>query len=530
MAERIMMEEFDVCIVGGGLAGLSAALEAAKAGAGVCLVCKGSVGKASATSMSAGIFTHTTEGLREDELVRATIDIGRNINDENLVRRLVADGGGIPQFMDDIRASYDLKSSGVQLKRQRLVFPGIEMMLLMKKILAEMGVTFFEHCITSTLALEDGKCVGTIDLDRDGDAFSIASSSTVLATGGFCAVYADHDNPTGAVGDGIAMALEAGAYARDLEFVQFFPIGMKQKGFPRFVLFPPYADGAVIVNDKGDDVLRKRIPEETNLTRAVLLKRDRVCQAIAFEEERGRKCYLDLSSVADWDKVDMTTLNSMYQLTKYGFSPSDGRIRIGPTAHHSMGGVMIDENCQTGVEALYAAGEVTGGLHGANRRGGNALTEALVFGRIAGRSAAERASKNPERRSNDLQCPEEDRGKADLPKIAQMRRDTASACSKYLGIIRSRDALAEGKEKVRTIRKELRTAPTSGAPCGKLRELESALLVAEAAMSSALLRQESRGSHFRKDFPVEDDRWLGFVKVSMSGNDLSYSFVSKPNG
>ncbi|MDD1767547.1 MAG: FAD-binding protein, partial [Methanomassiliicoccales archaeon] len=487
------------------------------------------VGKASATSMSAGIFTHTTEGLRKDELIQATIDIGRNINDDRLVRKLVTEGGGVLGFMDEIRANYDLKSSGVQLRRRKLVFPGIEMMMLMKDLLSDMGVTFLERCITSKLAVENNKCVGTLCWEKSGRLLSVASTSTVLATGGFCAIYEDHDNPVGAVGDGIAMALEAGAQARDMEFVQFFPIGMKQEGLPRFVLFPPYPEGAMIVNDKGDDVLRKRIPDEADLTRAVLLKRDRVCQAIAFEEERGRRCYLDLSNVEDWDAVDITTMNSLYQLRKYGFPRSDNRIRIGPTAHHSMGGVIIDDRCRTGVDGLFAAGEVTGGLHGANRRGGNALTEALVFGRIAGRMSAENASRTRRGKTYELQNPN-DEIEIDSSKIARMRRNCAVACSKCLGIIRSRDALAEGKEKIKSIRQELRTILGGVGPYGKLRELDSALLVAEGAMSSALLRQESRGSHFRKDFPVEDDRWIGFVRVSMSAGGLSYSFVSKAPG
>jgi len=520
------MERFDVCVVGSGLAGLSAAYEAAKTGASVCLLCKGCVGKASATSMSAGIFTHPTEGLREEELLRATMDIGCGINDERLVRRLVEEGRAVPEFMKEVGMSFDTKPSGIHLRRQKLVFPGVELALLMKAVLGKIGVTFFEHCVTDSLLMENGTCAGTLNLDRKGNAFAIASSSTVLATGGFCAIYQDHDNPSGAVGDGIAIALEAGAHARDLEFVQFFPIGMKQEGFPPFVLFPPYAEGARIVNEKGEDVLRKRIPEETNLTRAVLLQRDKVCQAIAFEEARGRKCYLELSKVTDWDKVDMATLNSMYQLKTYGFSPSQGKIGIGPTAHHSMGGVIVDEDCRTGVEGLYAAGEVVGGLHGANRRGGNALTEALVFGRISGRIAAEGALKaagGPSVEPEGSRREEE----ADLSIVEEMKDEVRGACSRSLGIIRSRDSLIDGKERTKRVRQDILAIRSRSAASAKLRELESMATVAEAAMNSALLRQESRGSHFRKDFPVEDERWLGHVEVSMSGRDLSYSLVSK---
>ncbi|MDD1764899.1 MAG: FAD-binding protein [Methanomassiliicoccales archaeon] len=524
--EERPMERFDVCIVGSGLAGMSGAYEAARAGASVCLMGKGGVGKASATSMSAGIFTHPTEGLREEELFKATIDIGRNMNDERLVRILVTNGRTVPEFLSEVGITYETKPSGITLRRQRLMFPGVELAQLMKKVLADLGVVLFERCVTESLILERNRCIGTLNFDKNGNTFPIASHSTILATGGFCAVFGDHDNPSGLVGDGIAMGLRAGALARDLEFVQFFPIGMKQEGFPPFVLFPPYANGARIVNEKGDDVLRKRVPEETDLTRAVLLQRDKVCQAIAFEEDRGRKCYLDLSNATGWDKIDMETLNSMYQLKTYGFSPSDGKVRIRPTAHHSMGGLVIDECCQTEVIGLYAAGEVVGGLHGANRRGGNALTEAVVFGRIAGRIAAERAMGRQGTPSTRLLDDELTMKETDTTHLSKMRKAIGEVCTKSLGIVRSREGLVNGLEWVNRLRQEARSTSEVSMEDGK-KDIENILVVVEGALNSALLRQESRGSHFRRDFPVEDERWLGHVEVSMSGSDLIYSFVSK---
>jgi len=520
------MERFDVCIVGSGLAGMSGAYEAAKAGASVCLMGKGGVGKASATSMSAGIFTHPTEGLMEEELLKATIDIGRNVNDERLVRILVTNGKTVPEFLNEVGMAYETKPSGITLRRQRLMFPGVELAQHMRKVLAELGVVLFERCVTESLVLERDRCIGTLNSDKNGNAFPIASRSTILATGGFCAVFGDHDNPSGSVGDGIAMGLRAGAFARDLEFVQFFPIGMKQEGFPPFVLFPPYANGARIVNDKGDDVLKKRVPEETNLTRAVLLQRDKVCQAIAFEEGRGRKCYLDLSNATGWDEIDTMTLNSMYQLKTYGFSPSDGKIRIRPTAHHSMGGLVIDEHCQTRVIDLYAAGEVVGGLHGANRRGGNALTEALVFGRMAGRRAAERAMSRQETSSTRLFDDELIMKEKDSAYLSKMRKTIGEVCTKSLGIVRSREGLVNGLGCANRLRQEARSTSEVSIGTGE-KEIENILVVVEGALNSALLRQESRGSHFRRDFPVEDERWLGHIEVSMSGSDLIYSFVSK---
>ncbi len=517
------MERYDVCVVGGGAAGLCAAYEASKAGASVCIISKGCLGLASATAMSAGIFTHPTEGLREDELRKATIDIGCRINDGALVQRLVSEGSGIPYFLKEVGIEFDPKPSGIHLRRKRLRFPGVEFGKRMRDLLKERGVVVHEHCSTESLIMRGDRCVGAVSRDKGGSTFSIISDAVILATGGFCGIFETNDNPAACTGDGIAMALRAGAAVRDAEFVQFFPIGMAEENLPPFVLFPPYPDEARLVNDKGEDVLRKRLPEERNLTRAVILQRDKVCQAIAFEEERGRNCYLDLSEVNDWKGVDMGTMNSMYQLVTYGHMPANGRIRITTTAHHSMGGVVIDENARTGVKGLYAAGEIAGGLHGANRRGGNALAEAVVFGRIAGEAAAGVRVGMVERRAinNMKEAVEVETGDGSGAKEA--RRRIAAACSRSLGIVRSRGSLAEGISEIREIEKGIGNE-------GKVRsfegdEVKNMALIAQIAMQSALLRQESRGSHFRKDFPVEDDRWLGSIRASLSGAQLAYSFV-----
>ncbi|MDH7508621.1 MAG: FAD-dependent oxidoreductase [Methanomassiliicoccales archaeon] len=531
--EEIPMERFDVCIVGGGLAGLCAAFEAARANANVCMVTKGCVGKASATSMSAGIFSHPTEQMREDDLFRATMEIGRWINDEKLVRKLVSGGKEVPSFLQSLGVKFESKPSGMHLMRERLIFPMIELTTLMKESLKEMGVTFFEHCTVENLVVDGKKCLGIVCLDRNCSPFSIIANATILATGGFCAMFENNDNPVSTTGDGMVMALEAGASLRDLEFVQFFPIAMIHKGLPPFILFPPYPTGARIVNDRGEDILKKRVPEETDLTKAVIVYRDRVCQAIAFEEEKGRKCFLDLSSVKRWDDADMKTMNSMFQLRTYRFpSNNETMIRITCTAHHSMGGIIIDEDCSTGIQGLYAAGEVVGGIHGANRKGGNALADALIFGRIAGANAAKQKGLPVEKDRFETLVSITDnqsRQAEEIPRdrLEEMRETIARTCSKCLGIVRSRDLLSESAAITEKMFVALKNARTDQKSRILLDEVRSMALLAEMTTHTALLRQESRGSHFRKDFPVEDERWLGYIEVSMVDKKPAYSFVPK---
>jgi succinate dehydrogenase/fumarate reductase flavoprotein subunit len=531
--EERSMERFDVCIVGGGLAGLCAAFEAAKANANVCMITKGCVGKASATSMSAGIFSHPTEQMREDDLFRATMEIGRWINDEKLVKKLVSGGKEVPCFLQSLGMKFESKPSGMHLTREKLIFPMIELTTVMKESLKKMGVTFFEHCAVENLVMDGKKCLGIVGLDRNYSSFSIAANSTVLASGGFCAMFENNDNPNTTTGDGMVMALEAGASLRDLEFIQFFPIAMMHKGLPPFILFPPYPPGARVINDRDEDILKKRVPEETDLTKAVIVYRDKVCQAIAFEEEKGRKCFLDLSSVKRWENVDMKTMNSMFQLRTYRFPlANETMIRITCTAHHSMGGIIIDENCSTGIQSLYAAGEIVGGIHGANRKGGNALADALIFGRIAGANAAKQRGVTIEKDRFETLVSiidEQSRQTEEIPRdrLMEMREMIASTCSKCLGIVRSRDLLAESATIAEKMFAELKNAKTDKKSRILLDEIRSMALLAEMATHTALLRQESRGSHFRKDFPVEDERWLGYIEVTMVDKKPAYSFVPK---
>jgi len=531
--EEESMERFGVCIVGGGLAGLCAAFEAAKANANVCMITKGCVGKASATSMSAGIFSHPTEQMREDDLFKATMEIGRWINDEKLVRKLVSGGKEVPNFLQNFGMKFESKPSGMHLTREKLIFPMIELTTVMKESLEKMGVTFFEHCTVENLVMDGNKCLGVAGLDRNYSSFSIAANATILATGGFCAMFESNDNPIATTGDGMVMALEAGASLRDLEFIQFFPIAMIHKGLPPFILFPPYPPGAKIINDKGEDILKKRVPEETDLTKAVIIYRDKVCQAIAFEEEKGRKCFLDLSSVKRWEDTDMKTMNSMFQLHTYRFPlTNETMIRITCTAHHSMGGIIIDENCSTGIQNLYAAGEIVGGIHGANRKGGNALADALIFGRIAGTNAAKQKGVAIEKDRFDTLVSiinEQSRQAEEIPRerLLDIKKTIARTCSKCLGIVRSRDLLVESAAVAEKIFGELKNVKTDEKSRTLLDEIRSMALLAEMATHTALLRQESRGSHFRKDFPVEDERWLGFIEVTMVNGKPAYSFVPK---
>jgi aspartate oxidase len=330
---------------------------------------------------------------------------------------------------------------------------------------------------------------------------TLFAPAVVLATGGAAALYRRHDNPKGMLGDGYVLALEAGAVLQDMEFVQFYPLALAEPGLPSFLIPPALADLGQVANDRDEDILAKyAITEKPVAERA----RDRFSIALFREIYRERIAVrLDLRHLSDSDwRADPFTASTRRILgERYGAGQRP--VRIAPVAHHVMGGVCIDAAGATTVPGLFAAGEVTGGLHGANRMGGNALSETLVFGRQAGRSAAAWAARNKQPRGTDPHkffsplppptAPAPANGR--LPALRQLLWEEG-------GIVRHEQGLARVLQHL--------------AQAGAAEDLKtgSALRVAALIVQAALERRESRGAHYREDFPQTDDKhWQGHLRV-----------------
>jgi succinate dehydrogenase/fumarate reductase flavoprotein subunit len=522
---------FDVIVIGSGAAGLRAAAAAAESGCRVCVISKNSPGRGTATIVSGGAFAGSPEGAPVDGHRRATLAAGRGINRPDLVEVLVAEAPLRLREMVDwgMRAEFH---EGALFAMGRAPVWGEEIIRCLLTRCRSLGVEFGPGMQVVDMALRDG-AAGLRMVDRDSGAFRQANArAVVLATGGAGALFMRHDNPQGILGEGYLMALRAGALLQDMEFVQFYPLCLAEPGMPRHLLPPRLADLGRLVNDAGEDIHEKYgITERPAGIRA----RDRLSQALFRETAReGRRVLLDLTGLPEegWriDPFSASTLATIGRRCGALTRP----LRVAPMAHFVMGGVVIDAQGATSVPGLFAAGEVAGGLHGANRMGGNALAETLVFGKRAGESAARFAR---EGESPSAPPALDGAGLAGgfgaspvgRKKLAAVLADIRRGMWAQGGIIRNEAGLSRLKSELETLR---RTAESWGpdtvdpSAVARLLGLKSAITTARLIVEAARRRTESRGAHFREDHPEQDDeRWLGHWRVRLEApGDLKWVF------
>jgi len=325
-------------------------------------------------------------------------------------------------------------------------------------------------------------------------------------------------------GDGYAMAFRAGLKLRDMEFVQFYPLGLADRAFTRTVP-PGFAEVGRVVNDLGEDLPAKYGLKDRPLA---VRSRDLLSRALFLEWAAGRRTMIDLTSVPEEELAANPFMRSF--LRHLG-----GRrvLEVLPACHHFMGGLLVDPRCRTGLQGLFACGEVVGGIHGANRLGGNALSDCLVFGAIAGREAAAFA------REAELVADEEPAGEMlerarqgveDAPARTGEPAELMAAVRELMwarvGIVRDREGLEEALEGLEGLgERPLRARP--GRELMEAFEARNALLVARLVAYAALLREESRGAHYRSDWPEARDDWLKSVVLEEGpGGEPRASFIS----
>jgi succinate dehydrogenase/fumarate reductase flavoprotein subunit len=316
-----------------------------------------------------------------------------------------------------------------------------------------------------------------------------------------------------------------------MEFVQFMPSGLAESGKPILIIAPTICDVGRVINAVGEDILKKyQITEKPVAIRA----RDSFSLAIFKEEAEGRNVFLDLTSVSEIDWPQDNMAQSQREILMKNFSGSQKPLRISPMCHHFMGGVVTDQNGATEIPGLFAAGEVVGGVHGANRMGGNALDEILVFGYRAGGAAADWAKNQVWNKYAGSLINERweaflrRRGRAAAgspPKI--FRKMIGEVLWEKSGILRDEEGLINAMKSLQRIRAKNLPEIKAETPKEILEtmEVENALWVGEMITRSALMRKESRGAHFREDFPKTDDQnWKGniFLKKSEGGMRLEF--------
>ncbi len=512
------MPNCDFLIVGGGIAGLSAALEAAKRGK-VVLLTKSKIGETATEKAQGGIaaaidkLQDSTEYHFED-----TIAAGAGLCDEKSVRILVTEGVERVKELIELGACFDkaeTEGGGYALalegahKRRRILHAGDAtgeeiQRTLGRKVVADGLVKIRQHTIGIDLIMENGRCLGVKALDLNNNKIeNLFARAVIITSGGLGQAYLYTTNPEVATGDGIAMAYRAGAEVSDMEFVQFHPTSLVQFAelkdiiaLPRFLISEAVrGEGATLLNAKGERFMQKYDAQ------AELAPRDIVSRAIYEEMKTSNTDHVFLSlAKLDADKIKKRFPVIYKTCLERGLDITKDNIPVAPSAHYFMGGIKTDTDGRTNIPGLFAAGECASlGVHGANRLASNSLLDGLVFGHRAAIAAETSEIQGPRSETNT-------KSEAPKPKLSRTELQrfmlvVKSNMWKNVGIVRSKETLEQALKMVNEVIKRLDYEPASKEEI----ELKNLALVAQLISQAALDRKESRGAHFRSDFPKTDD-------------------------
>jgi succinate dehydrogenase/fumarate reductase flavoprotein subunit len=536
--------EADVLVVGGGAAGCRAALEAAGRGSRVHLVCKGLLGKCGTTNQAAVCVTAVTgDGDPHDSPDAYFKDIvhgGKFLSDQHLARILAEESFEEILYLESLGMKWYKTRNGRFLLRP---MPGqghdrgvhfdartgqLLQRTLVKRIRECSSVTVLDDFYVLDLCAHQGSTCGAVGIDlRSGDLLPILASAIILATGGLGAMFPFNAMESTSTGDGHALALRAGAQLQDMEMHQFFPTSFA---------WPPSLRGTGVATSvlwkhglRLFNALDERFMETRDPLQKEAVTRDELSRAIAREIMEGRGTehagvWLDTTATdSNWASVEREFARVYKRPRQFGVDTR--RFEVCPTYHFTMGGVRIDEFGQSSINGLYAAGEVSGGVHGANRVGGNALSECLVFGRRAGQ-AVTRASGDHKR--TDMVAADACRLQKTMADLLGKKENAVrphvihaalqEIMAKGAGVIRSRPAteaalfeLGQLRERAQAEMTAIQGAERGGYNLDLLEALQvrNMLDLATVILRSVLMREETRGAHYRTDFPDTDDaEWL----------------------
>ena len=518
----------DVIVVGSGIAGLTTALQVRTFGLSVLLVTKARVDEGSTKWAQGGIAAALGPGDSPDQHEKDTLDAGAGLCDVAAVKVLVSEGPDAVRRLIERGASFDLEESGeIALTREgghhrnRIVHAGGDATgaevsrALLAAVHNDPQIEVLEHALVlDALKNSDGVVCGvTLHVigagSRDGVGRAIGRA-VVLATGGLGQVFAQTTNPSVSTGDGVALALRAGATVGDVEFVQFHPTvlwrDLANRGQQPLISEAVRGEGAILLNHKNEQFMIGKHPQ------ADLAPRDVVAKEIFNQMQLSGQPHVWLDATKLKDFVDR--FPTIYaSCIANGIDPTKEKIPVAPASHYASGGVIVDLNGQSSVPGLYICGEsACTGAHGANRLASNSLLEGLVFG---ARIAATLAKDLPPQEE-----PIEDEKTMLLdPKILLPLQ---IAMSEGAGVMRSETSLRKTMQTLEELSKL-----TSKEPRIEAWEASNLYLLATAIVKSALIRTESRGSHWRSDYPQSSDKWLSRVIESLDKDGNWYSDVEE---
>jgi L-aspartate oxidase len=522
----------DFLVIGSGIAGLRAAVELSSAGKVVVLT-KDQPDESNTGYAQGGIAVALSD---EDEVslhYEDTLRAGDGLCNPEAVRVLVEEGIKYISELIGWGTVFDKEGSHLSFSkeaahsRSRVLHAkgdstGREIVrVLLKKASSHPNIHFYPHCFCLDLITHDGSVWGAYFMDGERKGIkALVARSTILATGGAGQVFSETTNPDLATGDGLAMAHRAGAFLSDMEFYQFHPTALFIQGAPRFLLTEAIrGEGGYLRNVDCSRFMHHYHSAEE------LAPRDVVSRAIVAEMRKtfSKFAYLDLTHMNEefikrrFPLVYSTCLN-------YNIDITVDMIPVHPAAHYLMGGVKTDLNGQTSLKNLYAAGEVAcTGVHGANRLASNSLLEGLVFGARVGISAVSNAPPKPPR-DVLLTAAKPSLGSSDSKRWREIRSAVQQLMWEKVGILR------DGRELKDTLKHVMHLKSRCGPHFGDRAELEltNLVTVAELMIISAMAREESRGAHYRSDFPCRNDKKFARHSVVFQSDHVEFVKPATP--
>jgi len=533
----------DLLVIGSGVAGLSAAIAAQGKSKHVLLVSKGPIAKQSCSAYAGGQFSV--------HLPKSTEDGFRKwLADSPLTDRIVA---GIlakevkPQIQTLMEYGLTLRSSqegGYRIDNSGSKYRsgGATMISRLTQTARDMGVKMIPNFTTTRLLVSDNRCFGAMGFRDQGEFLRIDAKTVVLASGGACRIYQHNSNPPGITGDGYAMLLKAGAQLVNVEFIRFFPLGLPSFRFPVHRLYRRFYDveGLRAVTSQGEDIFQKHMGQSIKEAMKNTYSRFVTMSSVVEREKRVGDVFLDFTRVPapTWNRITSTGVDNL--IHQWGGSPVLWnrllkKTRILPTAPIAqtfVGGARVGPNMATGVEGLFAAGEVVNfcfDLGSDEPCEIGPLTCALTSGAIAGREAAIAADQAQKPRPQTFEYTKEwlrslrqmmERKKGPVPQM--IVKEIRKIMTRYCGPLRTDALLREGLEKLKRVEAKT-TQLRIQSPCNLSQALEAQnmTLVSRAVLEAALMRQESRSEHYREDFPSRDNnRWLKNIVVSQNDYEM----------
>lgn len=545
----------DVLVIGTGAAGCRAAIAAADAGASVILIAKGAVGRSGTTPLAEVVYSaalgHADPRDNPEVHFQDTIRYGRFLGNQTLARVMCyggpqsvldADRYGMPWYKTKDGKYVQLPSPGHTYDRGVHNDEKTGRMLLwalLKEVRKHSGIRVIDDLFVTRLLTNGSHVIGAFAMNMKSPGYvALTANGTILATGGAGVMYQVNDMDAGSTGDGMVMGFRVGAPLISAEMHQFFPTGFvypQSLGGTSVATSALWTRGLKLYNNLGERFMERYFPVEKEN-----VPRDDLSRSIFLEIMEGRGTehggvWLATADVDDFERIKYDRHRSYIWPLRFGVDTS--YFEVAPTYHFTLGGLVFDERAQTPVPGLLIAGEVGGGTHGANRIAGNALTECMVFGAISGDTAAElRANRRLEvsetEAADEIKRIESFRSEKNGMRPIQLRRKLQQTMYRQVGLVREAKGIRSALETIQSMRTEelpkmcVQSTASFDVEWMEAIEFDFMLELAEISARAALMREESRGAHYRLDYRQSDNaRWLRNTVAVRKGNDIQLSTV-----